>query len=136
MNEEREEYYYYQVTTREDVNYYHCGEVGDILRKTSFGGNPITFVRFLPDGRLEVQVAVDERRRQEILDMQQMGTDFRGSLTPDGKEVSIVSDAFLTKEEAGAHAIQLIEAEISPLRKKLEKFRNGQVPGARTPVVS
>lgn len=50
---------------------------------------------------------------------------FQGSLTPDGEEVSIVSDAFLTREEAEAHAIQLIEAEISYFRRKQEKFRNG-----------
>ena len=127
MNEEREEYYYYQVTTREDVRHYRCGEVGDILRRTSFGGSPFTSVRLLSDGRLEVQVAVAEWRRQEILDMQQIDSNFRARLTPDGKEVSIVSNAFLTLEEAEAYAIQLIEAEISHLRKKQEEFRNGRV---------
>lgn len=127
---------YYQVTTREDVSNYRCGEVGDIVRKTSFGVQPFTSVRFLSPGQLEVQEAVDERRRQEILDMQQMDIGFRGGLTPDGKEVSIVSHAFLTREEAEAHAIQLIEAEISHLRAKLDKLRNGRVPNDVPPLIS
>jgi hypothetical protein len=121
-----EEHHFYQVTTVEDVKHYRYGEVGDILKRTSFGGNLFTSVQLLSDGRLEVQVAVDERRRQEILDMQQMNSNFQGSLTPDGKEVSIVTNAYLLREEAEACAIQLIEAEISRLRKKLEKFRKTQ----------
>lgn len=133
MSEEQAGCCYYQVTTREDVSYYRCGEVGDIQKKTSSGADPITSVRFLPDGRLEVQVAVDERRRQEVLDMQRMDIGFRGSLTPDGLEVCIVSNAFLTWEEAQAHAIHPIEAEIARLRQKLETIRHGRMPGGGTP---
>ena len=115
---------YYQVTTRADVSYYRCGEVGDIVERKGFGTCRFTSIQPLSDGLLEVKTRVDKWREQEIRTMQELGM-FQGSLTPDGEEVSIVSNAFLTREEAEVHAIQLIEAEISYFRKKQEKFRHG-----------
>jgi hypothetical protein len=115
---------YYQVTTREDVSYCRCGEVGDIIERKGFGTCRFTSIRPLSIGQLEVKTCVDEYRAWEIRTAQELGM-FQGSLTPDGEEVSIISNAFLTREEAEAHAIQLIEAEISYFRKKQEKFRNG-----------
>lgn len=108
---------YYQVTTREDVKRDHCGEIGDIVWRTSFGVRPFCTIRLLSAGRLEVEVEADEERRQEI------GAGIvPGRLTSDGNEVFLVSHAYLLREDAEAHARQLIEAEIARLRKKLETF--------------
>ncbi len=115
---------YYQVRTREDVSYYRCGEVGDIIERKSFGTCRFTSIRPLSVGQLEAKTRVDEYRAWEIRTKQALGV-FQGSLTLDGEEVSIVSDAFLTRKEAEMHAIQLIEEEIFYFRKKQKKFRNG-----------
>jgi hypothetical protein len=114
------EHIFYQVTTREDVIHYRCGEIGDVLKRTMFGAKLFTSVRLLPDDRLEVQTKVDEERKWEI-----QHNVCPGRLTPDGEEeIDTLSHAFLSWEEAAAHAIPLIEEEIVRLKKKQEALRN------------